>query len=96
MEYRLRLNDVTHDVSVRFPNASDGVSQYTRDHTAFVNRMQEACAALVLKYATQHGLAPTKDEQIRLTRLGVYDDPHVDKRARDRTRVAIFDIVRPR
>lgn len=94
VEYRLRLNDITLDVVARFPNADEGVSRFTRDHTAFVAHMQEACARLVLAYAKKHGLEPSPDEVRALTLAGVYDDPRIDKRARDRARLAVYDIIK--
>ena len=96
VEYRLRLNDVTHEVVVRFPNPDEGISRYQRDHAALVEKMQHACAELVLKYAQAHGLEPTKDEVARLDRAGVFNDPEVDRRASRITRTAIYDSVKTR
>lgn len=60
--YRLHMNDVSVDATLRFPNSDEGVSQYARDATHLVPRLQYACARLVHAYGVHYDLHPSETD----------------------------------
>ncbi len=98
VEWRIRMNDVTYDFGVRFPNPEDGVSLYTRQREDFMKRVQDACAALVKRFGEHHKLLPTEEESMKLIAAGVLDDTQsIEQRAKAVCRTSKFiPEVRPR